>query len=191
LIQKVAGCSFPRKAGLRGSNGKEARQGLSSVQPEAFMNDLPFSSSKPVSAKPIQAPNGAGDAMWRGFRSKCPACGEGKMFRKFLKVADNCPNCGEELYHQRADDFPAYLVIVIVGHILIPIVLAVETDFVMPMWVAMTMWPAIGLASTMALLQPVKGAVVAIQWFVGMHGFEQSKGRRLAMAVSRPASIPH
>jgi hypothetical protein len=37
----------------------------------------------------------------------------------------------------------------------------------------------------------VKGAVVAIQWFVGMHGFEQSKGRRLAMAVSRPASIPH
>lgn len=124
-------------------------------------------------------PKGAGEAMWRGFRGKCPACGEGHMFRKFLKVADNCPNCREELYHQRADDFPAYLVIVIVGHILVPIVLAVETEIAPPVWFGMTFWPAVALAMTLGLLQPVKGAVVAIQWFVGMHGFENSKGRRL------------
>jgi uncharacterized protein (DUF983 family) len=152
------------------------------------MNNLPFSPARPLTVVP---PRGAGEAMWRSFRGKCPACGEGKMFRKFLKVADNCPNCGEELYHQRADDFPAYLVIVIVGHILVPVVLAVETDFVMPMWVAMTMWPLIGLAMTLSLLQPVKGAVVAIQWFSGMHGFEQSKGRRLPAAISQPAPVPH
>lgn len=150
------------------------------------MNDLPFNPPKPTRPAPVQPPKGAGEAMWRGFRGKCPNCGEGKMFRKFLKVADNCPNCGEELYHHRADDFPAYLVIVIVGHILVPIVLAVETDFVMPMWVAMTMWPVIALAMTLGLLQPVKGAVVAIQWFIGMHGFEESKGRRLPA----PAPIP-
>jgi uncharacterized protein (DUF983 family) len=150
------------------------------------MNDLPFSPTKPALAKPAagQPPKGAGEAMWRGFRGKCPACGEGKMFRKFLKVNDNCPNCGEELYHHRADDFPAYLVIVIVGHILVPIVLAVETDIAPPMWVGMTLWPVVALAMTLGLLQPVKGAVVAIQWFIGMHGFEESKGRRL------PASQP-
>jgi len=156
------------------------------------MNDLPFSPSKPATTKPAagQPPKGAGEAMWRGFRGKCPACGEGKMFRKFLKVADNCPNCGEELYHHRADDFPAYLVIVIVGHILVPIVLAVETDIAPPIWVGMTLWPVVALAMTLGLLQPVKGAVVAIQWFIGMHGFEESKGRRLPVPASQPAAIP-
>ena len=48
------------------------------------------------------------------------------MFRAFLKVADRCDACGEELHHQRADDFPAYLVIVIVGHLVVPLVLHVE-----------------------------------------------------------------
>lgn len=144
------------------------------------MISLPFGPTKPASGNP---PKGAGEAMWRGFRGRCPACGEGRMFRKFLKVNDNCPHCGEELHHHRADDFPAYLVIVIVGHILVPIVLAVETDIAPPMWFGMTFWPVVALGMTLALLQPVKGAVVAIQWFIGMHGFEESKGRRLPEPV--------
>ena len=121
----------------------------------------------------------ASEPLMRGLRGRCPACGEGRMFRKFLKVADECPSCGEELHHQRADDFPAYLDIVIVGHVLVPILLAVETDYAPPMWLSMTLWPAIALVATLALLQPIKGAVVALQWFIGMHGFEQSKNRRM------------
>jgi uncharacterized protein (DUF983 family) len=120
-------------------------------------------------------PTGAGQALWRGFRGRCPACGEGRMFRAFLKVSDHCPHCGEELHHHRADDFPAYLVIVIVGHILVPIVLVVETEIASAIWVSMTLWPLIALAMALCLLQPVKGAVVAIQWYGGMHGFEEAK----------------
>jgi len=155
------------------------------------MNELPFSPPTSAAARPaaIRPPKGAGEAMWRGFLGKCPACGEGKMFRKFLKVADNCPNCGEELYHHRADDFPAYLVIVIVGHILVPIVLAVETDLTPPIWLSMTLWPALALVSTLALLQPTKGAVVAVQWYAGMHGFETSKGRRLPRPAIEPVPL--
>ena len=67
-------------------------------------------------------------SMLRGAKLTCPSCGKGSMFRRYLKVADECPSCGEELHHHRADDFPAYLVIVIVGHILVPIVLVVETE---------------------------------------------------------------
>jgi len=144
--------------------------------------------SDPAKAETTSAteaqPKGAADALMRGFRGHCPACGAGRMFRAFLKVADNCPACGEELYHHRADDFPAYLDIVIVGHILVPIVLAVETEIAPPMWLSMTMWPLVALIATLALLQPIKGAVVAIQWFIGMHGFEDSKGRRLAPAAT-------
>ena len=56
-------------------------------------------------------------AMKRGFRGRCPRCGEGKLFRAFLKTANNCSVCGLDFTPHRADDLPAYLVIVIVGHI--------------------------------------------------------------------------
>lgn len=107
----------------------------------------------------------------RGFLGRCPKCGEGRIFPAFLKVVDNCPACGEELHHHRADDFPAYIVIFIVGHLLVPIVLAVESAFSPPTWVHMVLWLPISLALVMALLQPVKGAIVGLQWAHGMHGF--------------------
>lgn len=110
------------------------------------------------------------------------------MFRSFLKVDDACPHCGEELHHHRADDFPAYLDIVIVGHILVPIVLAVETEFTPPIELSMVLWPVIALAMTLGLLQPIKGAVVAIQWYGGMHGFEEAKKAR-ERAMDAPASV--
>lgn len=135
----------------------------------------------------VALPNGAGQALWRGLRGRCPACGEGRIFRAFLKVADQCPRCGEELHHHRADDFPAYLVIIITGHILVPIVLAVETHIAPAIWVSMTLWPALALAMTLGLLQPVKGAVVAIQWYGGMHGFEAAKKARAHAATAGDA----
>jgi uncharacterized protein (DUF983 family) len=134
--------------------------------------------------KTDRLPRDVMQAMWRGFRCKCPACGEGRLFGRFLKVNDACSACGEELHHHRADDFPAYLVIVIVGHILVPIVLMVELELSSTMWVSMLLWPALALVMCVSLLQPVKGAVVAAQWFIGMHGFEPAKLAR-ETAVSR------
>jgi uncharacterized protein (DUF983 family) len=114
-------------------------------------------------------------AVLRGLRGKCPNCGRGRMFGRFLKVVDRCDACGEELFHQRADDFPAYLVIVLVGHIVVPLVLLVETEYAPPMWVGIAVWPALTLGLALALIQPVKGAVVAIQWYGQMHGFGQAR----------------
>jgi len=119
-------------------------------------------------------------AMWRGFRGRCPACGEGRLFRAFLKVNESCSECGEELHHHRADDFPAYLVIVIVGHIVVPLVLAVETHLAPSYWVHLALWLPLTFGLSLALLQPVKGVVIAVQWFLGMHGFEPAK---LARAI--------
>ena len=47
------------------------------------------------------------EAMKRGFRGRCPHCGQGKLFQKFLKTAERCDICGEEFHHHRADDLPA------------------------------------------------------------------------------------
>lgn len=102
------------------------------------------------------------------------------MFRSFLKVADHCSVCGEELYHHRADDFPAYLVILIVGHIVVPLLLWVQIEFDPSLWFQLTLWlPVIGIL-TIGLLQPVKGMVVAVQWHAGMHGFRESRKARTA-----------
>jgi hypothetical protein len=59
--------------------------------------------------------------MKRGFRGRCPRCGEGKLFRAFLKVDNHCSVCGLDFTPHRADDLPAYLVIVIVGHLVVPV----------------------------------------------------------------------
>lgn len=117
-------------------------------------------------------------AMWRGFRAKCPNCGEGHMFGRFLKVAGACDRCGEELFHQRADDFPAYLVMVVVGHLVVPAILVVETAYAPPVWLQLAAWLPLTLFASLALLQPTKGAIVGLQWQIGMHGFEASKLRR-------------
>ena len=117
------------------------------------------------------APRDGRAALIRGFRGQCPNCGRGRMFRKFLKVADRCTVCGEDLHHQRADDAPAYFVIMIVGHIVVPIVLAVELAFAPPYWVHVALWLPLLLGLSLALLQPVKGAIVGWQWSHRMHGF--------------------
>lgn len=121
-----------------------------------------------------------GKAMWRGFRGKCPNCGEGHLFGRFLKVAPGCDHCGEELFHQRADDFPAYLVMVVVGHLVVPAILAVETAYAPPEWLQLAVWLPVTLFASLALLQPTKGAIVGLQWQLGMHGFEAGKLRREA-----------
>ena len=72
--------------------------------------------------------------MKRGLRGRCPRCGEGKLFRAFLKVDNNCSVCGLDFTPHRADDLPAYLVIVIVGHIVVPVSLWIETDYAPPVW---------------------------------------------------------
>jgi uncharacterized protein (DUF983 family) len=110
-------------------------------------------------------------AMKRGVLGRCPACGNGHLFRSFLKVADRCEACGSEFHHHRADDLPPYLVIFLVGHLIGYGILTAETRFETPIWVHLALWPALTLVLSLALLQPVKGAVVGLQFALGMHGF--------------------
>ena len=110
-------------------------------------------------------------AMARGFRCRCPNCGESRLFASFVKTADRCENCGEEFFHHRADDFPAYLVIVIVGHVLVGAFMGVEAMVTLSTWQHLAIWVPLTIGLALALLQPVKGAVVGLQWALYMHGF--------------------
>jgi uncharacterized protein (DUF983 family) len=113
-------------------------------------------------------------AMKRGFRGRCPRCGEGKLFRAFLKVDNNCSACGLDYTPHRADDLPAYLVIVIVGHIVVPLALMIETNFSPPVALQLSIYLPMTLVLSLLLLQPVKGGVVGFQWAFRMHGFDEN-----------------
>jgi uncharacterized protein (DUF983 family) len=113
-------------------------------------------------------------AIKRGFRGRCPRCGEGRLFRAFLKVDGNCPVCDLDFTPHRADDLPAYLVIVIVGHIIVPLALLIETNYAPPVELQLAIYLPMTLLAALLLLQPVKGAVVGLQWALRMHGFDEN-----------------
>ena len=139
----------------------------------------------------VQTEVTSSQAVLRGLTGRCPNCGRGHMFGRFLKVVDRCGVCGEELFHHRADDFPAYLVIVLVGHTVVPLALAVETEFAPALWLQTAIWLPLTAWLSIALLQPVKGAVIAMQWLGGMHGFAGSRRRRREAALKHTrASAP-
>lgn len=110
-------------------------------------------------------------AMKRGFSGRCPHCGEGKLFAAFVKPVETCAVCEEDLSHQRADDFPAYLNIFIVGHIGVGGFTMSEAMSSLSGWYHLAIWVPIMLIMSVALMQPLKGAVIGFQWANYMHGF--------------------
>lgn len=110
-------------------------------------------------------------ALLRGWRRKCPHCGTGPMMNGYLKVRDHCTVCGETLSHHRADDGPAYLTILIVGHIMAPLMHIAFVRF-RPDPLAMATVFTVGcVALSLYLLPRLKGVVVSMQWAKRMHGF--------------------
>lgn len=132
------------------------------------------------------APVSLTQALWRGFRGRCPHCGEGHMFTSFLKVADACSKCGEPLHYQRAHDLPAYLVMVIVGHVVIGLTLWLEQVYQPSFLVHIVIGVPLIVIMSLALLQPIKGAVVALQWHAGMHGFPGARAMTTAYKGPSP-----
>lgn len=103
----------------------------------------------------------------RGIIGRCPHCGEGKLFARYLKQVDNCTVCGENLGVIRADDGPAWLTIILVGHILAPLMLAIVPDSTLPDWQAMVLWPVFAFILAILLLPRAKGIFVGITWRMG------------------------
>jgi uncharacterized protein (DUF983 family) len=124
-----------------------------------------------------EAPGPAKRDVWRALRrglaGRCPCCGKGAMFRAYLKVNDRCSVCGTELLHHQADDAPPYVTILVVGHIVGALMLAVE-EFApnLPLLYHVLVWPTLTLALSLALLPAFKSALIAYQWALRMHGFE-------------------
>ena len=119
-------------------------------------------------------------AILRGLRGQCPRCSEARLFMRFLKPMPRCPQCGQDWTHQQADDFPAYVSILVTGHLMAPLIIALirKTELSVTALAAIILPLAVILM--IGLLQPAKGGIIALQWWFGMHGFR----------VERAAMIP-
>jgi len=127
------------------------------------------SPNTPVDGK--SAPRSWVRAMGRGFRKRCPECGHGNLFKSYTKTRDHCAHCALDLSGHRADDAPPYLTIMIVGHLMIPLALAMKQVFDPPLSLQFAIWFPLMIIATFWLLPIMKGAMVGLQWANRMHGF--------------------
>ena len=116
-------------------------------------------------------------AMRKGLVCRCPNCGRGRLFAGYLRIADRCDLCGTDLQHHRADDAPPYFTMVIVGHLIVGLVLFTEVAYSPPVWLHMAIWLPLTLLLSLALIRPIKGVIVALQWALRMHGFDEDEDR--------------
>lgn len=122
------------------------------------------------------APAWAIPSMWaalrRGASNRCPSCGQGTLFRGYLRVAERCAACDAPVGRIRADDAPPYFTIFIVGHIVVPLMLLAERGYAPSLWTMAAVFLPLTLLLSLVLLRPVKGATVGLMMRLSITGRE-------------------
>ena len=103
-------------------------------------------------------------AISRGLRCRCPACGQGPLFEGFLTVRSTCKVCHADLSGQDSGDGPVAFIILIVGAIVVGAALVVEVRYGPPVWLHLFVWLPLTLVLTLALMRPLKGVMIALQY---------------------------
>lgn len=117
-----------------------------------------------MSSKSAVAGRSAGLGVKRGLRLRCPNCGKGRLFRSFLKVSEKCEVCGSDNSVYPSDDAPPYLTLVLTGHVIVPIYMAVERAFAPPVWLSASIWLPVTAIMSILLLPYMKGGVLGFCW---------------------------
>ena len=129
----------------------------------------------PIPSGEIDLPESWLSAVLRGLRGRCPRCDQAPLFRQWLKPVDLCAHCHQDWSVQQADDFPAYIGIFVVGHLLAPVVIAMIGTFGMSAWLVLAIMLPVAVIMLIAMLQPTKGAVIAFLWWHGIGAFRQER----------------
>jgi len=113
-----------------------------------------------------------GLAVRRALVGRYPKCGQGKLFASYLKQVEHCDVWGEN-GHIRSDDAAPWLTILIVGDLVVPTALAVETRISLPSWVSMTIWPVLAICLALVVLPRAKALFLSVIWNTRSPGSEQ------------------
>jgi uncharacterized protein (DUF983 family) len=104
----------------------------------------------------------------RGVKGRCPACGQGKLFRKYLKVAGHCPQCDHDLARYPADDGPAYVTVLLVGHLIIAPLLLFPIIWKAPAMYSVPIVLATLTVVTLVALSYIKGGWIGLMYALGV-----------------------
>lgn len=119
-----------------------------------------------------------------GIRGKCPRCGQGRLFQGFLKLRPGCDVCGLDYSFADPADGPAFFVMCFACVPAVVFAFWIELQFAAPYWVHLvTSLPAI-LLTCIPPLRPLKGWLVASQYF-----YKAEEGRLVEPV--RPANPEH
>ena len=99
-----------------------------------------------------------------GLAGRCPRCGEGKLFKNFISIADKCETCGLDYKFADAGDGPAIFVMLIAGFIIVGVALWIEVSYEPPMWIYPIVLLPLTLVVCLGMLRPLKGVLVALQY---------------------------
>jgi uncharacterized protein (DUF983 family) len=121
------------------------------------------------SAEPATPALSDGKAKFRwimrcGRKGRCPRCGEGRMFRSWLKIVDRCERCGLDYRFASPDDGPAFFSLCIIALPLIAFVVWLQVAYDPPVWVHLVTSVPFMAAGTLLPLRPIKGWLVASQY---------------------------
>ena len=107
-------------------------------------------------------------SLFRGAKGRCPACGEGRIFWRYLKVSAHCPTCDHDLARYPADDGPAYVTILLIGHLIVAPLLLFPIVWESPaVYSVPVLLTALG-AITLLALPVVKGAWIGLMYALGV-----------------------
>ena len=100
----------------------------------------------------------------RGFKRKCPLCGMKPLFSSYVKLVKKCKNCNTDFSCYQTDDGPAYCTIFVVGHVIIPFIVYLESsNSPPPLTFQLIFWPIVTIIFSSWLLPRMKGAFLAFQ----------------------------
>jgi uncharacterized protein (DUF983 family) len=104
----------------------------------------------------------------RGARRRCPTCGQGALFDGFLKVRATCAVCGANNAAYPCDDFPPYLTIFAVGHLVVPLLVLIDLRYQPSEWLQAAIWLPVTVLLCLLLLPIMKGTAAGVCWAVGL-----------------------
>ena len=93
------------------------------------------------------------------------------MFEGFLGVVPVCRACGQNLSAQDSGDGPVAFIILIVGFVVLGAALVIEVRYAWPIWLHLLVWLPLSLLLCLALLRPLKGLLIALQFRHRRHEF--------------------
>ncbi len=130
----------------------------------------------PAAVHPANLPHSFPQAAYRAaIKARCPRCGEAPLFRKWLKPVDTCSSCAQDWSLHSADDFPPYISIFVTGHVMAPLIILLVSDAGLSIMAALAILLPLAVAIMLAILQPAKGAVIAMQYWLGLSGFAKER----------------